>query len=296
MLIDRLCIIGTGLIGGSLALALKRAGACAHVAGVDVYGPHLTEAMELGIIDSAHTDLTQAIRGSDVIVVAAPLGETARILQRLAPLLDPETVVTDVGSTKQSVIEAARLALGAQCTAFVPGHPVAGTERSGPRHAFAELFVGRIAILTPVSGTGAAAVARVRAMWEAAGATVQLLDAAHHDRVLAATSHLPHVLAYALVDCLARMQEREEIFRYAAGGFADFTRIASSSPEMWRDICLANRDNLLAAVDRFGQTLGTLRGAIARGDGAAVLEAFRLARDARDRFAAPRRGAPEQSP
>jgi prephenate dehydrogenase len=296
MVTERLCIVGIGLIGGSLALALKRAGACAHVAGVDASEPNLAAAMELGIIDSAHTDLARAVPGSDLVVLATPLGAMDGVLRQLAPLLAPGMVLTDVGSAKQSVIDAARRALGARRAAFVPGHPVAGTERNGPRHAFAGLFAGRITILTPMPENDAAAIARVRAMWEAAGATVQLLDPAHHDHVLAATSHLPHMLAYALVDCLARMQEREEIFRYAAGGFADFTRIASSSPDMWRDVCAANRDNLLAALDQFELTLGELRAAIARGDGAAVLEMFRRARTARDRFAARRQDPQQQTP
>lgn len=285
MLINRLCIVGVGLIGGSLALALKRAGACGHVAGFDQDERALSEAMELGIIDSAHTSLAQAVSGSDIVLLATPLGAMPALLQQLAPLLTPAMLITDVGSAKQCVIDAARKSLAGDIGALVPGHPVAGTEKSGPRYAFPELFAGRMAILTPLPENDAVAVARIRALWETAGATVQLLDPAHHDRVLAATSHLPHMLAYALVDCLARLDEREEIFRYAAGGFADFTRIASSSPEMWHDVCAANREYLLAAMDRFEQHLRQIRIAVEQRDSGELLKIFRRAKDARDRLA-----------
>ena len=293
MLIQRLCLIGVGLIGGSLALALKRAGACAQVAGFDQNEAALAEALELGVIDSGHTDLARAVAGSDLIVLATPLGAMAELLRRMAPMMTPDMVITDVGSAKLSVIEAARKGMPAAIGTFVPGHPIAGTEKSGPRHAFAELFAGRMVILTPLPENSAAAIANVQSLWEAAGATVQLLDPAHHDQVLAATSHLPHLLAYALVDCLARMDEREEIFRYAAGGFADFTRIASSSPELWHDVCVANRDNLLAVMDGFEKHLREIRAAVERGDSRALLEIFRRSKAARDRFMARRQsGSP----
>lgn len=292
MHIDRLCLIGTGLIGGSLALALKRADVCAHVAGFDRDRAALDDAVQAGILDSAHDRLDRAVSGADVIVLAVPVGAMETLFAELAPLLTPGVVLTDVGSTKVNVITAARAALGPRCAAFVPGHPIAGTEKSGPRHAFADLFRDRITVLTPLPENAPADVARVRALWEGAGAVVQELDAAHHDQVLAATSHLPHLLAYALVDCLARMEDGGEIFRFAAGGFADFTRIASSSPEMWRDVCAANREPLLQALDRYTRELGALRDAVARGDSAALLEIFRRARDARAAFAA-RRAEPK---
>ncbi len=293
MLINRLCIVGVGLIGGSLALALKRAGACAHVTGFDQDETVLSAALESGVIDSGHTSLAQAVAGSDIIMVATPLGAVPALFQQLAPLLGPGMLITDVGSAKQCVIDAARRSLGSGIRTFVPGHPIAGTEKSGVRHAFPELFAGRMAILTPLPENDAGAVAGIRAMWEAAGATVQLLDPAHHDRVLAATSHLPHMLAYALVDCLARMDEREEIFRFAAGGFADFTRIASSSPEMWHDVCAANRDHLLAAMDRFEEHLRQIRKAVEQRDGGELLAIFRRAKAARDRLVSGRRSAIE---
>ena len=293
MLINRLCIVGVGLIGGSLALALKRAGACAHVAGFDQDEIALSEAMELGIIDSAHTSLAQAAAGSDIVVLATPLGSMPALLRQMAPVLSPDMLITDVGSAKLSVIEAARKAIPGGISAMVPGHPIAGTEKIGARNAFPELFSGRTVILTPLPENSAAAVASIKAMWETAGASVQLLDPAHHDQVLAATSHLPHMLAYALVDCLARMDEREEIFRFAAGGFADFTRIASSSPEMWHDVCAANRDNLLAVMDRFEKHLREIRAAVEQEDAAELLEIFRRAKAARDRFTE-RRQTPSQ--
>ncbi len=293
MLINRLCLIGIGLIGGSLALALKRAGACAHVAGFDQDEGALGAAMELGIIDSAHTSLAQAVAGSDIVLLATPLGAMPPLLQQVARLQTPGMLITDVGSAKQCVIDAARKSLGSGIRVFVPGHPIAGTEKSGARNAFAELFAGRMAILTPLPENDAATVARIQALWEAAGATVQLLDPAHHDRVLAATSHLPHMLAYALVDCLARMDEREEIFRFAAGGFADFTRIASSNPEMWHDVCAANRDHLLAALDRFEEHLRQIRVAVEQRDSGELLAIFRRAKTARDRLASRCRPASE---
>ena len=293
MLIKRLGLIGVGLIGGSLALALKRAGVCTQVAGFDQSEAALGAALELGVIDSGHTDLTPAMAGADIVVLATPLGAMPALFRQLAPLLMPGMLITDVGSAKMSVIEAARESLAGHIGAVVPGHPIAGTEKSGVRHAFPELFAGRKVILTPIPENSADAVAQIRTMWEMAGAKVELLDAAHHDQVLAASSHLPHLLAYALVDCLARMDAREEIFRFAAGGFADFTRIASSSPEMWHDVCAANRDNLLAAMDRFEQHLRQIRVAMERGDSGALLEIFRSAKAARDQFPARRQSTPK---
>ncbi len=291
MQIDRLCIIGTGLIGGSLALALRQAGACGHVAGFDSNAATLDEALTAGVIDTAHARMADAVAGAAIVVLATPLGAMPGLLREIAPLLGDGMLITDVGSAKAGVIDAARTALGDRIAAFVPGHPIAGTEKSGPLHAFPDLFRDRITILTPLPENTPTVLAAVRGLWESAGAVVQELDAVHHDHVLAATSHLPHLLAYVLVDCLARMDECEEIFRYAAGGFADFTRIASSNPEMWRDVCTANREPLVAALDEYTRHLGALRAALAAGDAAALLDTFRRARDARDRFAARHPGA-----
>ena len=283
-MIKRLCIIGVGLIGGSLARALKRAGACGEVVGCGRDEAALQHAGELGVIDRYHADPAQAVRGADVVVLAVPLGNMEAVLRAIAPAVTDDAVITDVGSAKGSVVAAAAAVFGGVPPRFVPGHPIAGTEKSGVDASFAELFEGRRVILTALATTDHGAHDTVRRMWEQAGAEVVDMDVAHHDEVLAATSHLPHVLAFALVDTLARMHEKAEIFRYAAGGFRDFTRIASSDPNMWRDICLANRDAVVAMLDRFGADLALLRAAIDGGDGVGLAELFTRAKTARDRF------------
>lgn len=295
----RLTIIGVGLIGGSLALALKRAGVCTEIVGSGSSPASLRRALELGVIDRAESALGAAVSASPVIVIAAPLGRTRMVLDALAPVLEPGAVVTDVGSVKASVIADARDALGARIAQFVPGHPIAGTERSGVGAAFAELFDGHRVILTPVPETATSALAQIRALWEQAGAVVEMLEPRLHDAILAATSHLPHALAYALVDCLAAADHAGEMFRFAAGGFRDFTRIASSDPQMWRDILLANRDAVLRAIDSYDLHLGAIRDALRARDGDALLRQFRSAKAARDQFAqrypavAERSAAPE---
>ncbi len=283
-MIERLAIIGVGLIGGSLARALRRAGACRAIVGCGRDAAQLEKALALGVIDSYERDPAQAVAGADVVVLAVPVGATEAVYRRLAAGLDAQAVVTDVGSTKGSVVEAVRAATGTLPPNFVPGHPIAGTEKSGVEASLADLFQGRRVILTPHEDTAAEAVARVRRMWEACGAAVSLMGVAHHDQVLAATSHLPHVLAYALVDSLARMEDSTEVFAYAAGGFRDFTRIASSDPQMWHDICLANREALVPVLERFGADLGRLCAAIRNGDSDAVLDTFTRAKQARDTF------------
>ncbi|HKJ77339.1 MAG TPA: prephenate dehydrogenase/arogenate dehydrogenase family protein [Gammaproteobacteria bacterium] len=284
MTIDRLCILGVGLIGGSLALAARAAGACREVVGCGRDPAHLDRAVERGVIDRYELDPATAVAGADVVVVAVPVGALEGVLAAIAPALGPETVVTDVGSTKGSVVAAARAAFGEVPARFVPGHPIAGTERSGVEAAFAELFRDHRVILTPLPETDREAAATVRRLWEAAGAHVSEMEVAHHDQVLAETSHLPHVLAFALVDSLAKTPEQEEVFQYAAGGFRDFTRIASSDPVMWRDICISNREALLAALQRYTDDLAQLVDAIDRGDGERLLEVFQKAKSARDRF------------
>ncbi len=283
-MIKRLAIIGVGLIGGSLARALKRAGACAEVIGCGRDESLLRRAVELGVIDRYDTDPARAVAGADVVVLAVPLGMMEPVLRAIAPAVDARTIITDVGSAKGSVVAAAAAVFGTVPPRFVPGHPIAGTEKNGVEASFAELFQRRRVILTPLPETEGAAHDTVRWLWEQAGAEVVDMAVAHHDEVLAATSHLPHVLAYALVDTLARMQEQAEIFRYAAGGFRDFTRIASSDPAMWRDICLANREAVVSMLDRFSADLAGLRDAIEREDGAAVAEVFSRAKTARDLF------------
>ncbi len=283
-MIQQLTIIGVGLIGGSLARALRVAGAVGEIVGAGRDEAHLQRARELGVIDYYSLDPAEAVRGADMVLLAVPVGAMEAVMRAIAPALGADTVLTDAGSTKGSVIEAARLAFGELPANFVPGHPIAGTENSGVEAAFAELYRGRRVILTPTATSSPEAVARVREMWRAAGAEVTEMDAEHHDRVLAATSHLPHLLAFSLVDTLAKLDEKEEIFAYAAGGFRDFTRIASSDPQMWRDICVHNEPALLAMLDRFEADLRNLRQAIAGDDGDYLLKVFGRAKAARDRF------------
>lgn len=282
--IRRLCIIGVGLIGGSLARDLRRLGACGEVVGCSRNEANLRRAVELGIVDRYETDPGVAVRGADMVIVAVPLGAMAQVFGALAPGLDDDAVVTDVGSAKRSVIDAATAAFTQVPPWLVPGHPIAGTENSGVEAAIDGLYQGRRVILTPVAETDSGAADRVEAMWRTVGAEVVRMDPAHHDEVLAATSHLPHMLAYTLVDVLGRMEDRVEIFRYAAGGFRDFTRIASSDPQMWHDICLANRDALASVLARFATELNDLESAVRRADGEAMKEIFTRAKGLRDRY------------
>lgn len=283
-MIHRLTILGVGLIGGSWALALKEAGAVGEVVGWGRDAARLGEARALGVIDRVEQDLARAMAGAELAVVATPISVMPELFERLAALPPDDTVVTDVGSVKGEVVRMARAGLGARFARFVPGHPVAGDEKTGAAAARADLFRGHRVVLTPVPETDAGALALVRRLWEAAGAEVVDMDAVRHDRLLAATSHLPHVLAYALVDCLAGGEGGDEILRYAAGGFRDLTRIASSDPVMWRDICLANRGELLAVLDAFEARLRRVRGMIEAGEGDALGELFGRAKAARDRF------------
>lgn len=283
-MIRRLCVIGVGLIGGSLARALRVAGAVDEVVGASRRAGHLQKAVELGVIDRFETDVGRAVEGADMVVVCVPLGAMAGVFRSLRGRLAPDAVVTDAGSAKRCVLDDAVEVFGEVPPWLVPGHPIAGTERSGVEASFETLYQGRRVILTPGDGTDATALARVRAMWEAAGAEVSEMDSTHHDEVLAATSHLPHVLAYTLVDVLGRMEERAEVFRYAAGGFRDFTRIASSDPRMWRDICIANADAINTVLEQFDADLKVLIDAVHRGDGEYIMEVFGRAKGLRDRY------------
>ena len=282
MIVEKLAIVGTGLIGGSFALALKQAGAVREVLGVGRSPARLTVARELGLIDRA-VDWAEAGQ-ADCILLAMPVGETAAVLKSLAPHLKAGAIVTDAGSTKLNVVEVARDALGPRFADFVPGHPIAGSEQSGPGAARADLYEDKRVVLTPQAETRAGAIATVRALWEAVGAQVETLDAAQHDRVFAAVSHLPHLAAYALVDDLAQRADSDMFFRFAASGFRDFTRIAGSSPEMWRDIALANRDAVVAELDAYLDALQTLRQAVDAEDGDALLKIFSRARAAREHW------------
>ncbi len=281
-----LVILGLGLIGGSLARALRGTGFCERFIGCGYREPSLQRGVELGVIDDYTLDIAEAVAQADILVICTPTLTAADVLQTILPLLgEGGPVVTDVASVKGNIRDSAVEICGALPPRFVLGHPIAGSERSGVDASTEDLFVDHRVILTPEQSNAADAVELVRAMWESTGAEVVEMDVDTHDRVLAATSHLPHVLAYALVDALAASGDSDEIFRCAAGGFRDFTRIASSDPIMWRDIALANRDALLQAMDDFGGHLGQLRAAIAAGDGKAMEQMFERAKTARDAFA-----------
>ena len=285
MLFEKVAIIGVGLIGGSIARELKRHGLCRSITGCARREATLRKAVDLGVIDDYSRDPRTAVAGADLALLATPLSTTEPLLRQLAAGLKPDCIVTDAGSAKVVVAAAARAVLSPeQLRRFVPGHPIAGTEKSGVEASFLGLFEGRLTILTPLAETDPEATAAVAALWRGAGAAVAELSPERHDQVLAATSHLPHLLAYALMDCLARREDREEFFACAAGGFGDFTRIASSDPVMWRDICLANGPALLEALADCDQALGELRQAVAAGDGPRLEALFARAKQARDRF------------
>lgn len=267
----KLALIGTGLIGGSLALALKQRGLVGEVSGYSRQLQTRLRARELGLIDQPADSVAEAVKDADLVFVATPVRAMDAVFAEMAPALADDVLITDGGSVKGMVVEAARRHLSAaQFARFVPGHPIAGTERSGPDAAFASLFENHRIILTPLPENPAALVQRAEQLWQAVGAQVESLDVAHHDHVLAATSHLPHVAAFGMVGALARLAERYEVFHYAAGGFRDFTRIASSDPSMWRDICLTNRDELLGMIDHYTDELAQLRQMIEAGDAEAI--------------------------
>jgi prephenate dehydrogenase len=282
--IDKLVVVGVGLIGGSFALALKRAKAVARVVGVGRSAANIYRAQELKIIDAEGGFDRETFGDADLVLLAMPVGQMLGVMRAIAPVLGERTVVTDAGSTKQEVADLAKRELKKSLARFVPGHPIAGTEKSGAGAAFADLYRGRRVVLTPLKGTDRSALARVRGAWTACGAKVFELLPREHDAVLATVSHLPHALAFALVDQVARSRDAKRLFSYAAGGFRDFTRIASSSPEMWRDICIANRKALLAEIDRYGRGLERLRRMLERGDSKGLEALFAGARDARDRW------------
>jgi len=282
--VEKLVVVGVGLIGGSFALALKEAKAVRRVVGVGRSAANMYRAQELKIIDAAGRFDAETFGDADLVMLAMPVGQTRSVMRAIAPVLGRHTVVTDAGSTKEDVVDMAGHELKASLSRFVPGHPIAGTEKSGADAAFAGLYRGRKVVLTPIKRTETRALALVRAAWRACGASVFELKPREHDAVLASVSHLPHVLAFALVDQIARRKDAKRLFRYAAGGFRDFTRIASSHPEMWRDICLANRKGLLGELKRYQGELERVRRMLERGDGKALEGLFAGARDARNRW------------
>jgi prephenate dehydrogenase len=278
----KIAVFGVGLIGGSFALGLKKAGAVGQLIGVGRSAEAIQRAYALGIIDnSSAVSPADAVRDADLVLIAAPVAQTGAILRSIAPHLQPRTVVTDAGSTKSDVVQAARDALGERIGQFVPGHPIAGGEQNGPEAALADLYIGKKAVLTALPENTEEQLALVARAWQLCGARIHRLTPQQHDGVFGAVSHLPHLLAYALVDQLARRSDADLLFQYAASGFRDFTRIAGSSPEMWRDIALANQAALLDGLDGYIGQLQQMRQSLADGDGAQLLAVFANARKAR---------------
>jgi prephenate dehydrogenase len=275
----KLAVIGVGLIGGSFALALKKAKAVSHVVGVGRSTPNLQLARERGIIDAIAPDAAMAAKDADLVLVATPVAQFPSVF---AALKDARAIITDGGSTKRDVVAAARQALGKEVGRFVPAHPIAGAERSGAGAAAADLFLGKRVVLTPLEENAPQAIAKVERAWAACGAKLSRMPADEHDAVLAAVSHLPHVLAFALVHEVAGRENAEQLFSFAAGGFRDFTRIASSHPEMWRDICAANRDRLLDEISFFSRKLDRVKALL--DDPAGLEKLFAEAREARERW------------
>jgi prephenate dehydrogenase len=279
--VNKIVIFGAGLIGGSFALALRQAGAVREVVGFGRRAGTLEEAQRLGILDRIGADEAREVADADLVLLATPVAQMGDILRRIGPHLGPDTLVTDGGSTKCDVVAAARASLGDRLGQFIPAHPIAGAEHSGPAAARADLYQGRKVVLTPLAENSAAAVARVRAAWEGCGAVVSELTPEQHDAVFAAVSHLPHLLSFALVHDIAQRENRDLLLSFAASGFRDFTRIAASSPEMWRDISLANREALLREVKRYADELHVVYQALEANDAAKLEEIFAEAQKVR---------------
>ena len=282
----KIVVFGVGLIGGSFALALRRAEAVGEVVGFGRSTATLEQAKQLGIIDRIGTDVAAEVRDADIVLLATPVGQMAELMARIAPHLGSHTLVTDGGSTKGDVVAAVRANMGDRIAQFVPAHPIAGAEKSGAAAAMADLYVGKKVVLTPLPENSTESVARVRRAWELCGAVVSELTAEQHDAVFAAVSHLPHLLSFALVHDLAQRDDRELLLSFAASGFRDFTRIAASSPEMWRDICMANRDALLDELGSYMEELENIHEALAEADADKLEKIFSLARSVRSNWRA----------
>ncbi|VAW93620.1 Cyclohexadienyl dehydrogenase [hydrothermal vent metagenome] len=277
-----MCIIGVGLIGGSLARAAKIAGVVNNIVGTGRDHANLVEALDLGVIDEFSLDIKQAVSKADLIVIATPVGAIKSVLEEIADSIPENAVITDVGSTKGSVVDAAKAVFGELPTRFIPGHPIAGNEKSGVIASFIKLFHGRRVILTPQLNSDLKSLEKIKALWAACGAEVVLTSVEQHDIILAATSHLPHVLAFSLVNTLDQMDNKNDIFKFAAGGFEDFTRIASSNPQMWSDICIANKDALTEVLNKFSEDLEFLKLAINSQNAEQIRELFQRAKKVRD--------------
>jgi prephenate dehydrogenase len=284
MFFERVAIIGVGLIGGSFSLALKEKKLCGHVVGAGRSAANLKTALERGAIDSIETDVAKAMAKANLVLVAAPVAQFEKIFLDMHSSLAPDTLVMDAGSTKRDVVAAARKGLGGKVARFVPAHPIAGAEKSGAGAASADLFRGRRVVLTPLAENGREDIETIAGAWTAVGARVSRMTPEEHDGVFAAVSHLPHLLAYALVNDVSRRPNSAQLFGYAAGGFRDFTRIASSHPEMWRDICVANSDQLLKEISNFSVELESIRRYLENGDAASLEKLFAEARAARAKW------------
>lgn len=280
----KIVIFGVGLIGGSFALALRRANAVSEVVGFGRSVTTLEQAIQLGIIDRIGSDVAAEVCDADLVLLATPVGQMAELMVRIAPYLGAHTLVTDGGSTKGDVVAAVHANLGDKVAQFVPAHPIAGAEQSGAAAARAELYQGKKVVLTPLPENSPASVARVRQGWEACGAVVSELTPQQHDSVFAAVSHLPHLLSFALVHDLAQREDRDLLLSFAASGFRDFTRIAASSPEMWRDICLANREALMSELQQYTAELNVLSQALEQRDAARLEAVFSEARKVRSNW------------
>jgi len=281
---NKITLFGVGLIGGSFSLALKKAGVVGKIVGMDRSRESLERALQLGVIDEIGKSIPDAVSGADLVLLAAPVAQSEAILASIQPYLQPGTIVTDAGSTKSDVVAAARKAMGEKIAQFVPGHPIAGREKNGPDAAVDDLFAGKKTVLTPLPENTAHDVARVADAWQQCGAVIHQLTPYEHDCVFAAVSHLPHLLAYALVDNIVKKPTADLLFQYAASGFRDFTRIAGSSPEMWRDITLANREMLLGMLDSYIVQLNRVRDMLEAGDGDGIQVVYANAQRARQNW------------
>jgi prephenate dehydrogenase len=284
MFFARVAIVGVGLIGGSFSLALKEKKLCGHVVGAGRSAANLNLALERGAIDSIASDAAAAVRDADLVLLATPVAQIERIFPSIESRIKPDAIISDAGSTKRDVVAAARRGLGKRISQFVPAHPVAGAEKSGAAAASAGLFRGRRLVLTPLAENRKQDVETIAGVWGAIGARVSRMTPEEHDGVFAAVSHLPHLLAYALVNDIGARPDAAQLFGYAAGGFRDFTRIASSHPEMWRDICVANRDRLLHELHSYEKNLKNIGAMLEAGDGKALEKLFSDARSARERW------------
>lgn len=283
--ISKLAVVGLGLIGSSVLRAVQRAGLAESTIGIDASDVVRAQATTLSLADEVHAPSPKVLADADLVILAVPLGAMRSVVSTVAEHLKPGAILTDVGSSKQSVIvDMAEVA--PSHVHFVPGHPIAGTEQSGPAAGFAELFDGRWTVLTPEPDTDATALETVTAIWRGMGADIEIMDAAHHDLVLATTSHLPHLIAYSIVGTAAELEDvtQSEVIKFSAGGFRDFTRLASSDPVMWRDVCLKNKDAILEMLARFSEDLTALQKSVRAGDGEALHDLFTRTRAVRRRI------------